>query len=336
MESSFIKDVIKKAQEHHRHIVLPEGGDKRVLEAANIINRDKIARITVLGNKDEIHKYFKEQGYDINGIDVIDPENTPFHDEFAEKLYELRKHRSINRKKARELVKKFNYFGTMMVHGGRADGLVSGAVQSTADTVRPALQIIRAKDEGVDVSSFFVMCVNDIPYLFADCGLVQEPDKEELADIAVQSALSALKLNIPARVAMLSYSTYGSAFSRSVDKVLRATKIALNKLNEHYGDLPITLDGELQLDAAIVPSVAAKKCPDSKMAGSARVLIFPDLDAGNIGYKLVQRMAGAEAYGPILQGLNKPVNDLSRGCGVEDIVGAVAITALQSINQGDK
>lgn len=335
MESSFIKDVLKKAQEHYRHIVLPEGGDERVLEAANLINKDKIAKLTVLGNKDKIHSFFKDHGYDDKGIDLIDPTDTPFHDDFAEKLYELRKHRSVNRKKARDLVKKFNYFGTMMVYNGMADGLVSGAVQSTADTVRPALQIIRAKDAGIDVSSFFVMCVNDIPYIFADCGLIQEPDKEELADIAVQSALSALKLNIPARVAMLSYSTYGSAFSRSVDKVLRATKIALNKINEHHPDLPITLDGELQLDAAIVPSVAAKKCPDSKMAGTARVLIFPDLDAGNIGYKLVQRMAGAEAYGPILQGLNKPVNDLSRGCNVEDIVGAVAITALQSIGQDD-
>lgn len=335
MESSFIKDVLKKAQEHYRHIVLPEGDDERILEAANLINKDKIAKLTVLGNKDKIHSFFKAHGYDDKGIDIIDPMDTPFHEEFAEKLYELRKHRSINRKKARELVRKFNYFGTMMVYSGMADGLVSGAIQSTADTVRPALQIIRAKDAKIDVSSFFVMCVNDIPYIFADCGLIQEPDKEELADIAVQSALSALKLNIPARVAMLSYSTYGSAFSRSVDKVLRATKIALNKIKEHYPDLPIILDGELQLDAAIVPSVAAKKCPDSKMAGTARVLIFPDLDAGNIGYKLVQRMAGAEAYGPILQGLNKPVNDLSRGCNVEDIIGAVAITALQSVGQDD-
>ncbi|MCF7818723.1 MAG: phosphotransacetylase, partial [Kiritimatiellales bacterium] len=230
-----------------------------------------------------------------------------------------------------ETVKHVNYFGMMIMQAGEADGLVSGAAHSTADTVRPALQIIKSAKKGSIVSSFFIECVNGTPYIFADCGLVENPDADQLAQIAVQSAHSAIQFNIPPKTAMLSYSTYGSAKNPLVDKVVEATALAKQKVAMESPDKNIIIDGELQVDAAIVPSVAKKKCPDSPLGGEARVLVFPDLNSGNIAYKIVERMAGAEAFGPLLQGLNKPVNDLSRGCSAEDIVGVVAISVLQSL-----
>ena len=329
--SAFINQVFEKAKAHSQRIVLPEGCDERVLEAANIITQKPIAKVTVLGDENKITSWFKEKKYDISSIDVINPETSSISDDYAKVLYEMRKHKGLSLEDAGKLVRQYNYFGTLMVKEGAADGLVSGAAQSTADTVRPALQIIKSANKGESVSSFFVMCVDDVPYIFSDCGLIQEPNAEELSSIAVQSALSAIKLGISPMVAMLSYSTHGSASSPSVDKVIKATELAKKKIAEEHSDKNIIIDGELQLDAAIVPKVAASKCSDSPLEGKARVLIFPDLGAGNIGYKLVQRMAGAEAYGPVLQGLNKPVNDLSRGCSVDDIVGTAAITVLQSL-----
>jgi phosphate acetyltransferase len=247
-------------------------------------------------------------------------------EEYAAAFYELRKAKGMTLEQARETLKQVNYFGMMMVQCGDADGLVSGAAHSTADTVRPALQIIK----GSFVSSVFFMCVQGTTYVFSDCALVENPNADQLAQIAVSSGLTALKFGIPGDVAILSYSTKGSGKSPLVDKVIEATAKAKEMLASDHPDAPVRLDGELQLDAAIVPAVAKSKAPDSDVAGEARVLVFPDLNAGNIGYKLVQRLGGAEAYGPMLQGLNKPVNDLSRGCGVEDIVGLTAITAVQA------
>jgi phosphate acetyltransferase len=247
-------------------------------------------------------------------------------DAYAETFYQLRKHKGMTLEKARETLTQVNYFGMMMVHCGDADGLVSGAAHSTADTVRPALQIIK----GSFVSSVFFMCIQGKPFVFSDCGLVENPDADQLAQIAVSSGLTAVKFGVPGDVALLSYSTKGSASSPLVDKVISATEKAKALLAEVAPDAPVRIDGELQLDAAIVPAVASSKAPQSELGGEARVLIFPDLNAGNIGYKLVQRLGGADAYGPMLQGLNKPVNDLSRGCSVEDIVGLTAITAVQA------
>lgn len=330
--SNFITNIIDQAKKNPKTIILPEGCDQRVLEAANTINKEKIAKIILLGGIDEINYYFDAKGYNIEGITVIDPENSERHEEYAQLLLDLRRDKGMTIEKAREFTYKSNYFATLMVKAGDADGLVSGAAHSTADTVRPALQIIKSSKPGVPVSAFFLMVNKDKPYVFSDAGLNENPDAPTLAGIAIESAKTALNFNIPANVAMLSYSTYGSASNPLVDKVQEATRIAKEMLlEEDLKDLPIALDGEMQLDAAIVPEVAAKKCPESKVAGHASVLVFPELNSGNIGYKLVQRMAGAEAFGPLLQGLNAPINDLSRGCSAEDIVGVVAITVIQSL-----
>jgi phosphate acetyltransferase len=318
--SEFIQNIINKAKASPRTIVLPEGGDERVTAAANMITEEGIARVIVLGDEKTAARVSK-------GVTVINPKTSDRLEDYAQKFYELRKSKGITLEQARETVKDENYFGMMIVHSGEADGLVSGAAHSTADTVRPALQIIK----GSFVSSVFFMCVNGTTYIFSDCALVENPTAEQLAQIAVHSGLTALKFGIPGDVAILSYSTKGSASSPLVDKVIQAAKLAKELLAKDYPDVKIRLDGELQLDAAIVPKVAKSKAPGSELAGEARVLVFPDLNAGNIGYKLVQRLAGAEAYGPMLQGLNKPVNDLSRGCSAEDIVGLTAITAVQAI-----
>jgi phosphate acetyltransferase len=328
--SSFIEQIIDAAKLKHSSIVLPEGADERVLEAANTINQQQIALITVLGDKQQISKWFELKGYDLTGITVINPESSEKLTEYAAAFYELRKAKGMTEEQALDVVKQVNYFGMMMMNAGDADGLVSGADHSTADTVRPALQIIKSAKKGATVSSFFIMDVNDKTFIFSDCALVENPTSEQLADIAVDSAVSALAYDIPPQVALLSYSTYGSGQSEMVEKVSTAVKLARQKVASEFSDRGIVIDGELQADSAIVPGVAAKKAPDSPLGGEARVLIFPDLNAANIGYKLVQRLAGAGAYGPVLQGLNKPVNDLSRGCSVEDIIGTVALTALQS------
>ncbi len=328
--SIFIQQIIDAAKVRKSNIVLPEGNDERILEAANTINQERIASIILLGDEQQIAEIFSSKGWSLEGIKVINPETSEKLQDYADTFYELRKAKGMTLEQALETVKQFNYFGMMIMHAGEADGLVSGADHSTADTVRPALQIIKSAKKGATVSSFFIMDVNDKTYLFSDCALVENPTSEQLADIAVDSAVSALAYDIPPRVALLSYSTYGSGKSEMVEKVSKAVELAKQKVIEEFSDKDIVIDGELQADSAIVPGVAQKKAPNSPLGGEARVLIFPDLNAANIGYKLVQRLAGAGAYGPILQGLNKPVNDLSRGCSVEDIVGTVALTALQS------
>lgn len=328
--SAFIQQIIDAAKVNPLNIVLPEGDDERILEAANTVNQEGIASITLLGDEALIRNWFSARGFSLDGIQIINPETSDKLQAYADALYALRKAKGVTPEQALETVKEVTYFGMMMMHAGDADGLVSGAAHSTADTVRPALQIIKAAHKGSIVSSFFIMDVANKPYIFSDCALVENPTAEQLADIAVHSAISAMAYDVPPRVALLSYSTKGSGKSEMVDKVVQATALAKEKVATSFADKGIVIDGELQLDSAIVPGVASKKCPDSPLGGEARVLVFPDLNAANIGYKLVQRLAGAGAYGPVLQGLNKPVNDLSRGCTIEDIIGTVALTALQA------
>ncbi|MBN1522423.1 MAG: phosphate acetyltransferase [Candidatus Aureabacteria bacterium] len=328
-QNPFIQDVIEKAKKDPKHIVFPEGEDKRILDAAHIITQEKIAQVTILGNEEDIKNYYSQKGFNITNINVIDPSKSPEMPHLVEMFYMLRKHKGITIEQSKETVKKNNYFGTLMVYEEKADGLISGASHSTAETVRPALQVIKASKKTSIVSSMFFMCFEKKTYVFADCGLVEDPNAEQLADIAIQSALTAIQFGIEPKVALLSYSTKGSAESPLIEKVVKATQIAKEKIKNDYADMAIQLDGEMQGDAALVPSVAKKKCPDSVIQGDAAVLIYPDLNAGNIAYKLVQRLGGASAYGPILQGLKKPVNDLSRGCTVEDIVGVTAITVVQ-------
>jgi phosphate acetyltransferase len=330
--SEFIHGVIEAARSANRMVVLPEGADERVLEASLIITREQIARLTVLGDAEKINAWYADRSADCSGITVVDPRTDPRRAEYARQFYEMRKSKGVTEAQALETVGQVNYFGMMIMHNGEADGLVSGAAHSTADTVRPALQIIKSAQKGGMVSSLFFMVCGGVPYIFSDCGLVENPDAAQLARIAVQSAQTARQFNIPAQVAMLSYSTKGSAKSPLVDKVVEATALAKELLATELPGLGIELDGEFQLDAAIVPAIGASKAPGSASAGKARVLIFPDLNAGNICYKAVQRLGGEEAYGPVLQGLAKPVNDLSRGCSAEDIVGVAAITAVQSLN----
>ena len=328
--SAFIQHIIDMAKASPRRIVLPEGGDARVLEAAHTIAQEGIAAVILLGDEQQIAATYAANGWSLDGITLINPVTSPRLQEYADCFYGLRKHKGITPEQALETVREVTYFGMMLVHTGEADGLVSGAAHSTADTVRPALQIIKAAKKGATVSSFFIMDVNDKTYIFSDCALVVNPTAEQLADIAVDSAISAASYGIPSTAALLSYSSYGSGSGEMVDKVTQAVALAKQKVAAEFPDSGIVIDGELQLDSAIVASVAAKKAPGSRLGGDARVLIFPDLNAANIGYKLVQRLAGAGAYGPVLQGLNKPVNDLSRGCFVEDIVGTVALTVLQA------
>ena len=326
---SFIDNIITRAKENKKTIVLPETMDDRVLGAAEKIVNEDIANVILIGNKEEI----LEKNSNLNKCVIIDPiEDSVLTDELTLKLYELRKEKGLSEEEARKLLTEdYMYFACMLVKTGRADGVVSGACHSTANTLRPALQIIKTKENCKLVSAFFLMVVPDCQYgsngtfIFADSGLVQDPTSEELAYIANSSANSfELLVQDKAKVAMLSHSSMGSAKHELVDKVVNGVNLA----KEMYPELEI--DGELQLDAAIVPEVANSKAPDSKVAGHANVLVFPNLDAGNIGYKLVQRLAKAEAYGPITQGIAAPINDLSRGCSVDDIVGVVAITCVQA------
>lgn len=318
-----LKKLKDKARQDLKRIVLPEGEDARIVDGAAIAAKEGIARPIVLAAAKESPP---------PGVECISIATSEKLDEYANALYEERKHKGVDPHKARELAKDPIYFGTLMVQLGHADGLLAGAAHATSDTLRPALQIIKAAPGITTVSSFFLMVTPDFRYwgdgvfLFADSGLNPNPTADQLADIAIVSADTAKAIlgDPQPRVAMLSFSTKGSARHPDVDKVVEATRIA----QERRPDLLI--DGELQGDAAIVPGVASRKCPGSPVAGKANVLIFPDLDAGNIAYKLVQRMANAEAIGPIVQGLKKPVNDLSRGCSVEDIVNAIAVTAVQA------
>ncbi len=330
-ESAYLNSIIEKAKQYYKTIVLPEGEDERVLKAAHIITEKKAAKIIILGNEAEIKSYFEKNGWSLEGIEIIHPETSPKLQEYTDLLYEMRKEKGMTREAAAQTVLNYNYFGTLMIKNGDADGMVSGANHSTADTVRPALQIIKSARKDRGVSSFLIMVSNGVPYLFSDCAVVINPNEKELADIALTSADTALKFGIDPKVAMLSFSTYGSGKGEQVDKVKKATELAKEALvADEYKNSGIELDGELQVDAALNEVVAKKKAPESHVAGKARVLIFPDLNAGNIGYKLLQRLGGCEAYGPMLQGLKAPVNDLSRGCFAEDIVGVIAITALQA------
>lgn len=331
IKSSYIKSLLEKAKNDVKTIVLPEGEDERVLTAAHLITEQKAAKIIILGDSAKISFFFAAKGWSMEGIEVIRPEDSPRLPEYIELLYNLRKEKGLTHEDAEKLALNYNYFGTLMIKAGHADGMVSGADHSTADTVRPALQIIKSAKKGSCASSFFIILSNGTPYILSDCGIVIDPTDKELADIALSAAETAIHFDIEPIVAFLSYSTKGSGKGPSVDKVKSAVQIAQAALQtEEYKHMGIKLDGELQADAAVDSVVAAKKAPDSEVAGKARVLIFPNLEAGNIGYKLLQRLGGCEAYGPILQGLNAPVNDLSRGCFAEDIVGAIAITCLQA------
>ena len=334
LESKFIQDVLAKAKQYYKTIVLPEGEDLRVLKAAHMINEQKICKIILLGNEPQIKKDFINNGWNLEGIDIITPETSPKLQEYTKLLYELRKNKGMTEEEAKKTALIPNYFGTLMIKAGDADGMVSGANHSTADTVRPALQIIKSAHNDRGVSSFLVMVSNDKPYVFSDCGVIINPTAKELADIALEASLSAIKFGFEPKVAMMTYSTYGSGKGDAVDKVVEATKLAKEALKtDEFKDLNIQLDGELQADAALDMVVARKKAPTSEVAGSANVLIFPNLEAGNIGYKLLQRLGGCEAYGPVLQGLNAPVNDLSRGAFAEDIVGVIGMTALQAVRK---
>lgn len=320
--SSFLDRMKQKAKSDLKTIVLPEGEDPRTIEAAKEIVKEGLAKLVILGDPAKIS---------VEGVEVIDPKTAEKHEAYAELFAELRKKKGVTIEDARKQMDDATYFGTMMVKAGDADGLVSGACHSTANTLRPALQILKTAPGTKLVSAFFIMCTDKAEYgdsgtlLFADCGLNIAPTAEELSEIALASAESWKKyMSSDPKVAMLSFSTKGSAKGDIPTKVQEATKLAQEKNPE------LALDGDLQLDAALVPSVAELKAPGSEVAGHANVLVFPDLEAGNIGYKLVQRFAGAEAYGPILQGIAKPVNDLSRGCSAQDIVGVVAITAVQA------
>ena len=325
----FIDEIKAKAKSCKKTIVLPESEDIRTYEAAEAILKEGTANLILIGSEEEIAK--NKGDFDITGATIVDPATYEKTDEYVATLVELRKKKGMTEEQAREiLLTNYLYYGVMMVKMKDADGMVSGACHSTADTLRPCLQILKTKPGTKLVSAFFLMVVPNCDmgangtFIFADAGLEQNPDPEKLANIAISSADS-FKLLVEKEpvVAMLSHSTKGSAKHADVDKVVEATKIAQELAPE------LALDGELQLDAAIVPSVGASKAPGSEVAGKANVLVFPDLDAGNIGYKLVQRLAKAEAYGPVTQGIAKPVNDLSRGCSADDIVGVVAITAVQ-------
>ncbi|MGO5210690.1 phosphate acetyltransferase [Parafannyhessea sp. LCP21S3_E6] len=320
--SDFLERMKKAAKSSKKTIVLPEGEDPRTIEAAKKIVAEGLANLIILGDPSKI---------DVPGVTVIDPRNAEKHDEYAAAFAELRKKKGVTLPEAMEQMNDATYFGTMMVKMGDADGLVSGACHSTANTLRPALQILKTAPGTKLVSAFFIMCTDKAEYgedgtlLFADCGLNIDPTADELSEIAIASAGSWEKyMGTQPKVAMLSFSTMGSAKGEVPTKVQEATELAHEKAPE------LSVDGDLQLDAALMPSVAALKAPGSAVAGKANVLVFPDLEAGNIGYKLVQRFAGAQAYGPILQGIAKPVNDLSRGCSADDIVGVVAITAVQA------
>lgn len=325
---SLIQDLIRKAQEDVQTIVMPENEDQRVLEAAVEAANQGIANIILLGTEEESRAVVPD--LDTSHLRFIDPVSSHHFESFSEQFYELRKRKGVSPEKAKESMRDKTVFGMMLVKNGLADGLVSGAVHSTADTLRPALQILKTKPGTSMVSAFFLMVVkapfgHDGVMVFGDCGLNEDPTAEQLADIAIASAESyRFFTDDTPRVALLSYSTFGSAHSHLTEKVIEATELAHQKAPE------LELDGEIQVDAALVPSTRQRKAKDCHLTDNANVLIFPNLDAGNIGYKLVQYLGGAEAYGPLLQGIAKPVNDLSRGCSARDIVGVIAITAVQS------
>ncbi|MBT8228210.1 MAG: phosphate acetyltransferase [Dactylosporangium sp.] len=325
----FEYDLIERARANRRRLVLPEGGEERVLRATEVLLRRGVADLTLLGEQSEINRRARELGVDITGAMVVDPASSPWREQFAQLYADLRKHKGTTLDRARDSVTDVNYFGTLMVQAGYADGMVSGAVHTTAATIRPAFEIIKTRP-GVGVaSSVFFMCLADRVLVYGDCAVNPDPDAEQLADIAISSAETALRFGVEPRVAMLSYSTGTSGSGAEVAKVARATALVRNRCPN------LLVEGPIQYDAAIDPEVAATKLPDSAVAGSATVFIFPDLNTGNNTYKAVQRSARAVAVGPVLQGLRRPVNDLSRGATVTDIVNTVAITAIQAAGESN-
>ena len=329
--ASFLDKIIERARIATKAIAFPESSDRRILEAVKIIIDERIARPVLIGNKEVIAGDIKEFGISLDQIEVRDPLDDPKFEEYANTFFNIRKYRGVTEQRAQQIIEDPIYFATMMVKHGDADGIVAGACHSTGDTIRPALQIIKAAVGFKTVSSMFFMCMPDDIYIFADCAIVENPTSSQLADIAISTAITANQFGIDPKIAMLSYSTKGSASGADSFKVSQATKRAGDIAGALFGyGGQVVIDGELQFDAAFVPEVAAMKCPKSPLKGKAKVFIFPDLESGNITYKAVQRMAGAKAYGPVLQGLAKPVNDLSRGCIVEDIVATTAITAIQA------
>lgn len=320
----FEYDLIQRAKKNPQHIVLPEGAEERILRAAEILNLRGVAQLTLLGEQNQIKQKIQALGLQLESINVLDPAQSPLRKQYAETYCQLRKHKGISLEMALDTVTDVSYFGTLMVYHGHADGMVSGAVHTTQHTIRPAFEIIKTKPGISIVSSVFFMCLEDRVHVYGDCAVNPEPDAQQLADIAISSAETAAQFNISPRIAMLSYSTGESGKGRAVDKVREAVRIARKSRPD------LKLEGPMQYDAAIDAGVAKTKLPDSEVAGLANVFIFPDLNTGNNTYKAVQRTSGAVAIGPVLQGLNKPVNDLSRGCTVTDIVNTVAITAVQA------
>ncbi len=331
--SQFMENVFDRARANKQTIVLAEGHDARVVNAAAASIEKGIANIVILGNEEKVREIAQAEGADISAATIVDPEKSEHFDEFVATFYEMRKEKGVTEEKAREMMKDPLYFGTMLVKKDIANGMVAGAVNSTPNVLRPALQILKTAPGTKLVSAFFVMCSPDTSlgsdgnFIFADSGLNIDPNADEVSEIAISSAKSfeALIGDEP-RVAMLSFSTYGSAKHALADKMIEATRLVKEKAPE------LKADGEMQLDAAIIEEIGQSKAPGSAVAGKANILVFPDLNAGNIGYKLTQRFGRAEAYGPLLQGIAKPVNDLSRGCTAEDITGVVAITCVQAQN----
>lgn len=320
----FEYSLIDKAKHQKQHIVLPEGTSGRILKAADILLRRSVADLTILGKDKDVQPLISQLGLDLSAAQIIDPSKSEHYEDYWKTYYEMRKAKGVTEEMARDQILSPTYFGTMMVQMGHASGMVSGSITTTQETIRPALQIIKTKPGMSIVSSVFLMCLADRVLVFGDCAVNPNPNAQQLAEIAIQSAHTATAFNVEPRIAMLSYSTGASGAGAEVDKVREATKIAHEMAPE------LLIEGPLQYDAAIDPEVAALKMPGSQVAGRATVFIFPDLNTGNNTYKAVQRAAQAVAIGPVLQGLNKPVNDLSRGCTVEDIVNTVAITAIQA------
>ncbi|MEV6183820.1 phosphate acetyltransferase, partial [Streptomyces sp. NPDC052015] len=326
----FEHKLLEQARSDKRRVVLPEGTETRVLHAAEVLLRRGVCDLTLLGPVDQIRKKAADLGIDLGGSQLIDPVTSQLRDSFAEKYAQLRAHKGVSVELAYDVVADVNYFGTLMVQEGLADGMVSGSVHSTAATIRPAFEIIKTKPDTKIVSSVFFMCLADKVLVYGDCAVNPDPNAEQLCDIAVQSAATARQFGVEPRIAMLSYSTGTSGSGADVDKVREATELVRLRRDD------LKIEGPIQYDAAVEPSVAATKLPGSDVAGQASVLIFPDLNTGNNTYKAVQRSAGAIAVGPVMQGLRKPVNDLSRGALVQDIVNTVAITAIQAQSPHEK
>ncbi|MFT5727359.1 MAG: phosphate acetyltransferase [Desulforhopalus sp.] len=329
----FESRLLQRAKSNKQHIVLPEGEDSRVLKAAEILLRRDVVDLTLLGNENKIYEKAKSLGLHLEKARVIDPRSADEFDDYVETYYDLRKAKGITKDIARDIMVDLNFFGSMMIYKGHVDGMVSGAVHTTADTIRPAFQFIKTKPGCSIVSSVFLMCLNDRVLAYGDCAVNPDPTAEQLAEIAISSAQTAALFGINPLVAMLSYSSGTSGKGRQVEKVREATELAKERAKEFYPGLEI--EGPIQYDAAVDPGVARTKMPNSKVAGRATVFVFPDLNTGNNTYKAVQRSAHAVAVGPILQGLKKPVNDLSRGCLVPDIVNTVAMTAVQAQAEAD-